>query len=349
TSQTSGIVEFFGVWGLFFAILIPALWPRHEPSDEAGHRRDSLFVAITAFVALLAAFSVRARPAGNTPPSPTPVLLPILFLCGLAVREIWLQIREEGAPALRSSRFSCFFLLLLGLAMITGCEFVYFRDAYGDRLQRMNTIFKFYHQAWPLLAIATAVLAEKRWREAGSRVGSRAFRFAVAAACLLALFYPFQATLTRLRQHEGPWTLESHSALVSRNRGDAAAIDWLRRQPGSNLVLMEATGDPYSEFARISTHTGIPTVLGWANHEQLWRDNDPEVAARANAVRTFYSSQDTATIYGILRKYRVSHVVIGELESRTYPEAEGVTAFPFLKPAFPGATSVFQVVLPPSQ
>jgi YYY domain-containing protein len=347
TTQTSGMMEFFGVWGLFFAVLIPALWPRSD-RDESGRRRANLSLAVMAFVALVAAFSVHARPAGSTPPLPTPVLFPILFLCGLAAREIWLQIREEGATALRSARFFCFFLLLLGLAMITGCEFLYFRDAYGDRLQRMNTIFKFYHQAWPLLAIATAVLAERRWREARAAAGSRVFRFAVASAGALALFYPIQATVTRLRQHQGPWTLESHSALVRRNRGDAAAIDWLRRLPGSNLVLLEATGDPYTEFARISTHTGIPTVMGWVNHEELWRENDKEVAARANAVRTFYSSQDTATIYGIIRQYRVSHVVIGELESRTYPEAEGVTAFPFLKPAFPGATSIFQVVLPQS-
>ncbi len=232
--------------------------------------------------------------------------------------------------------------------MIAGCEFVYFRDAYGDRLQRMNTIFKFYHQAWPLLAIAAAVVAERRWRESGSAPRAWIFRSAVAAVCLLALFYPIEAAAQRLRQHEGRWTLESHSALVRRNRGDAAAIDWLRQRPGEKLVLLEATGDPYSEFARISTHTGIPTVLGWANHESLWRENDPEVGVRASAIRTFFGAQDASSAYAILRKYRVTHVVIGELESRTYPEAEAVTALPFLRPAFPGATSIFQVVLPPA-
>jgi len=348
TSQTSGFVEFLGVWGLFFAVLIPALWPRLDPSDEAGRRGAGLFIAVLAFLALAAAFFVRAKPVGNTAGLSTPALLPVLFLCGLAAREVWRQWREEGAKALGSPQFFSLFLLALGLAMIAGCEFVYFRDAYGDRLQRMNTIFKFYHQAWPLLAIATAVVAERRWRESGSAPGVWVFRSAGAAVCLLALFYPVEAAAQRIRQHEGRWTLESHSALVRRNRGDAAAIDWLRQRPGSSLVLLEATGDPYSEFARISTHTGIPTVLGWGNHESLWRENDKEIEVRANAIKTFFGTQDASTAYAILLKYHVTHVVIGELESRTYPEAEAVTALPFLRPAFPGATSIFQVAQQPS-
>jgi len=348
TSQTSGLMEFLGVWGLFFAVLIPALWPRLDSSDEAGRRGAGLFIAVLAFVALAAAFFVRAKPVGNAAPLPTPALLPLLFLGGLAAREAWRQWREDGATALSSTQFFSLFLVALGLAIIAGCEFVYFRDAYGDRLQRMNTIFKFYHQAWPLLAIGAAVVSERRWREAGSGRRTWLFRVPVAAACLLALFYPVEAAAQRIRQHEGRWTLESHSALVRRNRGDAAAIDWLRQRPGANLVLLEATGDPYSEFARISSHTGIPTVLGWGNHESLWRENDPEIAVRANAIRTFFGTQDAPTAYAILRKYRVTHVVIGELESRTYPEAEAVTALPFLRPAFPGATSIFQVVLSPS-
>src|SRR5262249_50807551 len=159
----------------------------------------------------------------------------------------------------------------------------------------------------------TAVFAERRWRESPSSSGGRLFCSAVTAACLLALFYPFAAAAQRIHQHEGPWTLESHTALVRRNKGDAAAIDWLRRRPGSNLVLMEATGDPYSDYARISTHTGIPTVLGWANHESLWRarpgasgkdwEEDPEVGARASAVKTFFRTRDMSTAFAILRKY----------------------------------------------
>ena len=30
-------------------------------------------------------------------------------------------------------------------------------------------------------------------------------------------------------------------------------------------MVLEASGDPYSYYARASANTGLPTVLGWAN------------------------------------------------------------------------------------
>ena len=56
--------------------------------------------------------------------------------------------------------------MILALGMIAGCEIVYFKDSYGDQLHRMNTVFKFYHQAWPLLGIGAVVFAERAWRAA---------------------------------------------------------------------------------------------------------------------------------------------------------------------------------------
>jgi uncharacterized membrane protein len=237
-------------------------------------------------------------------------------------------------------------LVLLGAGMILGCEVIHFKDNYGEKLQRMNTIFKFYHQAWPLLAIAAAVLAERAWSAWGNR--SRGFRLLLAASLFLALLYPVNVAVSRIRQSQGPLSLDLRGPLARRAAGDAAAIAWLETNAQAGSVVMEATGNPYSDFARISSHTGIPTVLGWGNHEGLWRSNDREVGERDGLVRRFYESGDAGTALSIIRKYGVTHVVVGDLERQQYPSASRVENLPFLEPVHTGPTTVYRVVAGPS-
>ena len=50
--------------------------------------------------------------------------------------------------------------------------------------------------------------------------------------------------------------------------------------------------------------------------------------------------------YEILRKYGVTHVVLGGLERRTYPNSDAIARFPFLSPVVSGDTEVFTVARP---
>ncbi len=325
TTQTSGLLELLGVWGLLFAAALAGLWPR-PAGEERVERRESLVLAAGAAGSLLVALLAQM-----------PALTLLLFLAWLGLREARRKFQEPEDPG----DFFALFLFLLSLAMIAGCELVYFKDNYGDKLQRMNTIFKFYHQAWPLLAIAVAVFAVRVWREGAQH--RLALQVALGITALLALLYPFDALLSRLRQTEGGFSLDAQTSLVRRNPGDAAAIDWLQKNAPLGCVVMEATGDAYSEYARISTHTGIPTVLGWANHEGLWRSNDPEVLERASHIRAFYSASNPSICLNILQKYHVNYVVVGDLERQTYPSAPSVESLPFLAPVLTGRTTLYRV------
>ena len=327
-TMTSDLIEFLGVWGIFFVAGYAALLSAAATGKEEGSRRRSdLLAAGLVFACLLAGFVSR-----------TPALVVILPLALLALRVAANALR---APEGRPEDLFAAFLLVLALAMIAGCEFIYFKDNYGDALQRMNTIFKFYHQAWPLLAVAVAVFGERAWRERAESGGFS--RPVLAAALFLSLFYPAEAAASRLRQHEGAVSLDLRSALARRSPGDAEAIDWLLRHAPGDAVVLEATGDPYSEFARISSHTGIPTVLGWANHEGLWRSNDAEIARRANDIRAIYAASDPKTAASLLESYRVTYVVVGDLERRAYPQAGGASSLAFLQPVFPGQTAIYKV------
>lgn len=326
----SGVLEFLGVWGLIFLVLLLGLWPLGGDDSEDARRGRDLGLAVAAGVSVLAAL-LSARPA----------MALVLFLAFLAARAAWRALSGEADDA--NGVFAAF-LVLLGLGMVGGCEFIYFKDTYGQDLQRMNTIFKFYHQAWPLLAIGGAVFAG-RALDAARR--GRLLRAVLAAAALLACLWPINAAVSRFRQKDGPLSLDAHGALVRRNKGDAAAIDWLMKNAPVNSVVLEASGDPYSEFARISSHTGIPTVMGWANHEGLWRSNSPEVEERKASVKLFYTTPNPAVAAEILRRYGVTYVVDGDMERRTYGTNPAIAGFPFLYPVFISeGTAVYAVARP---
>ncbi len=330
TTMFSGVFEFLGVWGILFAIGFLGLWPRGAEETERARRRRDLALTLAAGGALVVGFLLKM-----------PAMPLVLALAFLAARAGWKSLH---APETDPDGVFAAFLVLLGLGMVAGCEFVYLKDSYGQDLQRMNTIFKFYHQAWPLLAIGCAVYAGRTWEGAGRR--RLAIRVALGAAAFAALLWPVNAAISRLRQKDGPFTLDAQVALARRSPADAAAIAWLTKNAPRGSTVLEASGDPYTEFARISSHTGIPTVLGWANHEGLWRANDPEVAERLTRVKAFYSTPDVRAAWDTLQKYGVTHVVVGDMERRAHPGADMVARMPFLTPVLTGETAVYAVARP---
>ncbi len=331
-TMVSGLLEFLGVWGILFAVCALGLWPRASDDSEPARRRRDLSLAVAAGVSLLAGLALRM-----------PAMALVVFLALFAARAAWKSLRapEDDAEGVFAA-----LLLLLGLGMIGGCEFVYFKDTYGQDLQRMNTLFKFYHQAWPLVAIGGAVFAGRAWDAGGRR--SRAFRAALAACGIAAALWPINVAVSRLRQKDGPFSLDARGPLRRRGRGDAEAIDWMLRNAPTGSVVLEASGDPYSEFARISSHTGVPTVLGWANHEGLWRARagaeDPEVEERKARVKLFYTTSDARVAAATLQKYGVTHVVLGDMERKAYGSNPATASFPFLEQVFNAeGTAIFRV------
>jgi uncharacterized membrane protein len=96
--------------------------------------------------------------------------------------------------------------------------------------------------------------------------------------------------------------------------GDGEAVQWLNRNVEGQPILLEANGDSYTDYGRISMATGLPTLQGWFVHEWLWRGNPDRVAQRVNEVTTVYESEDIAATLRILQKYHVQFIVIGTLE-----------------------------------
>jgi YYY domain-containing protein len=214
-----------------------------------------------------------------------------------------------------------FALLMAGLAILLtfGVEFVYLRDLFGTR---MNTVFKFYYQAWVLLGLAAAFGLS---RLTGHSV-SWAFKAPVLALTVLlvagSLFYPFAAIPSKAGEFRGKPTLDGLAYLRQGNPADVAAIEWIRANVPPAAVVVEASGGSYSPegAGRISMSTGNPTLLGWDFHERQWRGTayDGLVAGRPEALDQIYRTARSEDLPGLLEKWRVDYVVIGQLERRKF-------------------------------
>jgi uncharacterized membrane protein len=234
------------------------------------------------------------------------------------------------------------FLLIAAAAVpLLACELVFIKDAYGAKLYRMNTVFKLYFQAWTMLAIAAPWsvhrLVKQPW-------GWRAFPQVVLSgfALLLAASACYPLGILSDRIGGRALTLDGNAYLRREHPDDFAALDWLRRNARIDEVLLEATGHPYTYFARFSSNTGNPTVLGWANHEGLWRGHDAEVMRRHGEIGRIYNAPSLDDVRPALDRYKVRWIIVGDLEHETY-KVEGLKKFTGLEVAFnSGRTTVYR-------
>ncbi len=211
-------------------------------------------------------------------------------------------------------------LAVVAAMAIAAGEIVFLRDPYGTELHRMNTIFKLYFQAWLLLGLAFPAAILVTLQRLG-RLGRTIVGGAVLIGLTASFAYPACIVYQRWRNlADGP-SLDGLAYLDRDHPADAAAIRWLAREVPGLPVVLEATGEPYSYFARVSANTGLPTLLGWGNHERVWRGPDARIAQRIRDVDRLYTESDLAVVRSLLARYRVRYVFVGELERRRYSAA----------------------------
>ncbi|MBI4065097.1 hypothetical protein HY409_01890 [Candidatus Gottesmanbacteria bacterium] len=111
---------------------------------------------------------------------------------------------------------------------------------------------------------------------------------------------------------------EARSKNQSKNTSFLSLISYRVSAP----VLVEADGDSYTDFARFSAFTGIPSIIGWPVHEWLWRGTYDVVAPRREEVRKIYESEDISETRQILEKYTVRYILVGTLERQKYTNVQ---------------------------
>jgi len=223
-----------------------------------------------------------------------------------------------------------FAVLMIGLALILTLvpEFVYLRDMFGTR---MNTVFKFYYQAWLLLALASAY-GVSRLAERGVALWLKLPALILTGLLVLgSLWYPLAAIPSKADNFQGEPTLDGLAYLRRNSPGDMAAIAWIRSNVAPDAVVLEATGGSYSPegAGRISMSTGNPTLLGWDFHERQWRGNegyDKFAAGRPEVIEQIYRTARAEDLPRLLEQWGVDYVLVGGLERNKYKISEAALA-----------------------
>ncbi|HPH94891.1 MAG TPA: DUF2298 domain-containing protein [Anaerolineaceae bacterium] len=205
-------------------------------------------------------------------------------------------------------------LALLGIGLTLVPEFIYLRDQFG---WRMNTIFKFYYQAWIVWAVAAAYGALVLLSEAKPR-GQIVASVALVVSLMCGLIYPLVMTGYKVGNDLNRiLTLDGLDFFKQGYADDAGAAEWLKTAPAG--VVAEAVGNSYQfPYGRMSTVSGLPTVLGWVGHESQWRGGTQEMGTRYEDIATLYKTRDSFEAENLLRMYNIRYIVLGNLERSTY-------------------------------
>ena len=255
-----------------------------------GVRGTALLRAAAASLVLVAAVS--GRPS-------------LVLLTGALVVTVWVVLAPGDQPERPGLA-----LAALGLFLFAVPEMLYVVDSYGERLHRMNTVFKAWIQAWVVLAAALPVLLRVAFPGRGLR------RAMTAVLVVAALPHPLWMALNQVSGR--PLGIDGMAWMAE---GDRAIVRFLREQPHQAAVI-EAVGGAYTEYARLSANSGVPALIGWENHELVWRGHGvvEETSRRATLVRELYSCGDPARVREIATGEGIPLVAIGSLERADFAE-----------------------------
>jgi YYY domain-containing protein len=329
TSSRTAIYSFLLIFGLFLLPLVAYTLAQGRGTTVAQPLSRSMpWIALAALVlGLLLGF-------------------PLLALLPLAIYAATLAAHRADRPA------TAFVLWAFALVCLVcfGTEIIYIRDGFEGQSARMNTIFKFYYQAWlvwgvlagyTLWWLAVRPTTDEQNRELRTenpnsepripnpeRHASRitwAGLFGGVFVLLLAgaLLYPWLTAGKSFREAERIGLLGTTPREATPD--GAASIAWLRDHAPGDAVVLEAVGGSYSAegYGGVSAASGLATVLGWPGHEDQWRGGDPaaraQIGPRQTDVTMIYMTTNAAEARALLEKYKVDYVYVGQLERNTFP------------------------------
>lgn len=209
-----------------------------------------------------------------------------------------------------------FILFSFGTFLILIPEFFYIKDIYPAHF-RANTMFKLGYQAFMMMGIACAFTFYLLRLIKNLKI--QIFLKLVFLFFFFFIFiYPFFSFPSYYGKLDRPVELDGSVWLAASYPEDKEIIDYLNSNVADQPVILEAQGDSYTDYERISAYTGLPTVAGWWVHEWLWRGSADVVGKRIPDIVNLYESADLELTKNLIKKYQIEYVIISGLEKQKY-------------------------------
>ena len=211
-----------------------------------------------------------------------------------------------------------FLICICALGLLIGSEVFYQKDVSAVDWYRANTVWKVTLQVFILFDIAVGYIAIRIFSINRSKVKQKILGLIITMVIILAMLYPFWAIKApRISKYKG---LDGIVYLKEIYPDDYQAILWLKENIPNQPVIVEAVGESYTDFARVSANTGLSTILGWRVHEWYWRGSFDEIGKRTEEVKEIYEGNDLGKSQQLLAKYQVKFIFLGSLEQQAYPQ-----------------------------
>ena len=253
--------------------------------------------------------------------------IPALVVITFVVAILWEKLRGLQHKSLyclmKKIRTADLFAIIMGLCaigLVVIPELVYVRDIYEKGNARANTMFKLTYQAYIMFAMTMGYSIYRLL------VVSKQLIFKlISGICLFFLVWTVgyfgksvNSWFGNVLDPSGYQGLYALGYLDADFSEDVSAIMWLKENVKDSPVVLEANGDSYTGFERVSASTGLPTILGWYVHEWLWRNDTADLNQKSGDIRTIYTSSDVEQVRALLTEYDVSYIFVGSKEQEKY-------------------------------
>ena len=254
-----------------------------------------------------------------------PTILTLVFVISLIVGKLKRLNHKSLYRLMKAIRTPDLFAVIMGLCaigLVAIPELVYVRDIYENGNARANTMFKLTYQAYIMFGM-TMVYVIFRQLFVNRRKILKAVGVIGLALLLWTCGYFGKSVDSWFGQVLDPSQYKGLNAtafLETDYAEDVGAIRWLKENIEGSPVVLEANGDSYSEYERVSAMTGLPTVMGWYVHEWLWRNDVADLNAKADEIETIYTSTNAAEVQMLVEKYDISYIFVGSCEREKYAD-----------------------------